>query len=365
VDRPGPGPTATPAVPAQAPGLVVHRAGDVRVELVPVRTPEDHEAVVEVVYGGICGSDLHYWQHGAAGLSILREPMLLGHEVVGVVAAAAADGSGPAAGTPVAVHPARPDPGDGSIRYPADRPNLSPAGTYLGSAAHHPHTQGAFVRYLPLATRMLRPLPPGLPLRTAALTEPASVAWHAVARAGEVAGQRVLVVGAGPIGALVVAVLARAGAAEIVVTDLHEEPLARARRLGATGTLLASQADDLAGVQSDVTIESSGSAPGLGTAIRSTARGGRVVMLGLLPPGEQPVDIATATARELELVGSFRFNDEIDAVLEALADGSLAVEGIVTHTYPLADALAALDTAKDPRVSGKVLLTFADDPRLV
>ena len=85
------------------------------------------------------------------------------------------------------------------------------------------------------------------------------------------------------------------------------------------------------------------------------------LMLGLLPPGDQPVDVATAIARELELVGSFRFNDEIDAVLAALTDGSLAVDPVITHEYPVTDALAALATAADPRRSGKVLLTFHDD----
>ena len=352
--------SASTGIPGEALGLVVHAAGDVRVESVPVRAPLPHEAVVEVAYGGICGSDLHYWQHGAAGASILREPMLLGHEVVGTVRQAAADGSGPPAGTPVAVHPARPDAGDGSIRYPADRPNLSPAGTYLGSAAHQPHTDGAFVRFRPLATAMLRPLPDGLSLRTAAVTEPASVAWHAVARAGDVAGRRVLVIGAGPIGALVVAVLARAGAAEIVAVDLHDEPLARAVRLGATRTLLATDTAAVAAVQADVTVESSGSPRGLAAAVGATARGGRVVMLGLLPPGDQPLDVATAIARELELVGSFRFNDEIDAVVAALADGSLAVDAVITHEYPVTDALVAMAVAADPRRSGKVLLTFAD-----
>ena len=350
--------TETFTAPASAPGLVVHRAGDVRVEDVPVRVPQADEALVEVVYGGICGSDLHYWRHGAAGLSVLAEPMLLGHEVAGVVRVAAADGSGPGAGTPVAVHPARPSAGDGSVRYPGDRPNLSPAGTYLGSAARRPHTQGAFVRFRPLAAAMLRPLPEGLGLRTAALAEPAAVAWHAVARAGDVAGRRVLVVGAGPIGALVVAVLVRAGAAEVVVTDLHPEPLDRALALGASRTVLASATAELAAVQADVTVESSGSAAGLATAIRSTARGGRVVLLGLLPPGDQPVDVATVIARELDLVGSFRFNDEIDPVLAALADGSLRADGVVTHELPLSRALEALETALDPRVSGKVLLTF-------
>ncbi|MBV9922712.1 MAG: alcohol dehydrogenase catalytic domain-containing protein [Pseudonocardia sp.] len=163
-------------VPAEATGLVAHAAGDVRIEAVPVRPPAPHEVVLEVVYGGICGSDLHYWKHGAAGLSVLQEPMLLGHEIVAVVQRTADDGSGPAPGTPVAVHPARPGPGDGSQRYPADRPNLSPGCTYLGSAAHRPHTQGGFARYLTISAQMLRPLPAGLPLRTAAVAEPAGVA---------------------------------------------------------------------------------------------------------------------------------------------------------------------------------------------
>ena len=209
---------------------------------------------------------------------------------------------------------------------------------------------------------MLRPLPAGLSLRTAALAEPAGVAWHAVSRAGEVRGRSALVIGAGPIGALVVAVLRRAGAAEITVVDLHQPPLDRARALGATRTLLASESAALRTVQPDVTIESSGSAHGLAAAIENTARGGRVVMLGLLPPGDQPVPVATAIARELELVGSFRFIDEIDHVLRALADGSLDVDAVITHEYPVDDALTALATAADPVRSGKVLLTF--DPAL-
>lgn len=346
-------------VPPESFGLVVHAAGDVRVESIPVREPQPYEALVEIAYGGICGSDVHYWRHGAAGQSILRDPMLLGHEVVGRIVQAAADGTGPAPGSPVAVHPARPDPGDGSVRYPLDRPNLSPAGTYLGSAAHRPHTAGAFVRFLPLPTEMLRALSPDLSLRTAALIEPASVAWRAVTRAGDVTGRRVLVVGAGPIGALVVAALARAKAAEIVAVDLHDAPLERALALGATRTVRAADGAEVAAVDADVTIESSGSAPGLAAAIGATTRGGRVVMLGLLPPGDQPVPVSLAIARELELVGSFRFNDEIDEVIAALADRSLQVEPVITHVFPIADALEAMEVASDPARSGKVLLTFA------
>ena len=131
-------------LPSKSLGVVAYAADDLRVEPVPLREPAADETVVEVAYGGICGSDLHYWMHGAAGESILRAPMILGHEVVGTVAQAAGDGSGPAPGTLVAVHPASPA-GDGVTRFPTDRPNLSPACTYLGSAARFPHCDGAFV----------------------------------------------------------------------------------------------------------------------------------------------------------------------------------------------------------------------------
>ena len=337
--------------------IVAYGAHDLRVDRRAMPHPQPDEAIVRIAYGGICGSDLHYWTHGAAGESILRDPMVLGHEVVGTVQVPAADGSGAAVGVTVAVHPATPRPVEG-VRYPESRPNLAPATTYLGSAAHHPHTDGAFASFVALPTRMLRELPTGLSLRDAALAEPASVAWHAVARAGDVAGKTVLVIGAGPIGLLVIAVLKRAGAARIVAVDLHENPLRSARGLGASETVVASDVEAIAGVQADITIESSGSHRGLASAVRGTTRGGRVVMVGLLPSGEQPALLSLAITRELELVGSFRFVDEIDDVLVALADGTLSVDGVVTHEFAASDALEAFETALDASISSKVLLRF-------
>jgi len=343
-------------LPAAAAAVVAHAAGDLRIEDVALPAPASHEAVVEVAFGGICGSDLHYWMHGAAGESVLKAPMVLGHEIVGTVLRAAADGTGPAAGTAVAVHPATPGPG--AARYPEDRPNLSPGCTYLGSAARFPHTDGAFSRYATLPARMLRPLPAGLELRTAALVEPASVAWHAVARAGNVAGKTALVIGSGPIGALAVAVLKRAGARRIVAVDVHAGPLEIARAVGADEILKADDAAAIAAVEADVVIESSGSHHGLASAIQGAVRGGKVVMVGLLPSGPQPVLISLAITRELELLGSFRFNDEIDEVIAALADGSLFVDPVVTHSFPLDRGLQAFEVAKNSAESGKVLLDF-------
>ncbi|MET3706100.1 L-idonate 5-dehydrogenase [Arthrobacter sp. UYEF6] len=350
--------TEATVLQVSGPAVVAYAAGDLRVEAVPLVVPGPGEAVVEVAYGGICGSDLHYWLHGAAGESVLKAPMVLGHEISGTVVAAAADGTGPGVGTAVAVHPATPGPGAGDVRWPADRPNLSPGCTYLGSAARFPHTDGAFARYVNLPSRMLRELPAGVDLRTAALIEPAAVAWHAVARAGDVAGKSVLVIGCGPIGALAIAVLKRAGAVRITAVDVHTKPLEIAAVVGADQTLQAGDTDAIAAVQADVVIESSGSHHGLASAIQSAGRGGTVVMVGLLPTGPQPVLISLAITRELDLRGSFRFNNEIDDVITALADGTLHINPVITHEYPLSQGLEAFETARNSAESGKVLLNF-------
>jgi L-idonate 5-dehydrogenase len=153
-------------------------------------------------------------------------------------------------------------------------------------------------------------------------------------------------------------VLRRGGATEITAVDMHPLPLQIARALGATRTLLATEVDEIATVQADVVVESSGSHRGLASAIRGATRGGRVVMVGLLPSGDQPVPISMAITRELELLGAFRFNDEIDEVIAALADRSLYVEPVVTHEFAVSDALEAFAVARDSATSSKVLLRF-------
>ncbi|MFB4350761.1 zinc-binding dehydrogenase [Microbacterium sp. CR_7] len=335
--------------------IVIHQKGDLRIDEVAEPVPAADEAVIDVIYGGICGSDLHYWKHGAAGESILRAPMVLGHEVVGVVRRAAPDGSGPAEGARVAVHPATPP--KEYVRHPADRPNIS-GGGYLGSAARFPHRDGAFAHRVAMPTRMLRALPEAVDLRDAALIEPTSVAWHAVNRIGDVTDLSALVVGCGPIGLLTIAVLRARGARHITAVDLHDRPLEIAKELGADIALKQPDAADVAAIDADVVIESSGSHHGLDTAIRAATRGGVVAMVGLLPSGPQPVQVALAIAKELDLLGSFRFNDEIDEVIDALAEKRLHVSPVISHVKQWRSAEAAFAVAADPTVSSKVLLQF-------
>ncbi|WP_433172259.1 L-idonate 5-dehydrogenase [Actinoallomurus sp. CA-150999] len=333
---------------------VVHKAGDLRVEELDAVPPGPGEVLVAVTLGGICGSDLHYFHRGSVGDFQVREPLVLGHEVVGRVAALGAGTEGPAVGTPVAVHPATPC--GACPECERGRRNICGRARYLGSAARMPHVQGGFTQRLAVPADQVRALPAGLDPRRAVLAEPLSVALHAVRRAGEVAGKRVLVTGAGPIGSLVVAALRHAGAAEVTVSDLLDAPLSVARSVGATATVRADRPDDPAWPEDvDVAIEASGSGAGLGTCVRRVRRGGTVVLLGLLPPGETGFLGNVVVTREITMLGAFRFDHEFDDALSLLASG-LNVDPVVSHTFPLTRAVEAFDLAGDRAVASKVLL---------
>ncbi|MFI7233003.1 alcohol dehydrogenase catalytic domain-containing protein [Nonomuraea angiospora] len=338
-----------------AKALVVTGPGHLTVETRATPAPRPHEAVVTVVYGGICGSDLHYYRSGRVGESVLRAPMVLGHEVVGVVAEPAADGSGPPAGGRVAVHPAQVCGRCGPCLR--DEQNLCAELRYLGSAARMPHTDGGFAERLVVPVNRLVPIPDGLDLRTAALAEPASVALHGLRRPGSgVAGRDVLVIGAGPIGLLSAALADCAGAATVTATDVFGEPLRLALQVGATHVVRADLGEPVPAA--DVAIESSGSEAGLVSAIEALRPGGTLVNVGHLPPGGVTAPLHLAVTRELTLMGSSRFYHEMPAALSIMSRDAGRFAPIVTSVFGLGAAVAAFEEAADARRSSKVLLAF-------
>lgn len=332
---------------------VAHGAKDLRVETLPDPRPGPGESLVQVTYGGICGSDLHYHHRGAVGDFRIREPLVLGHEIVGTLVQPGDTDPLPA-GTRVVVHPARPC---GRCREcVSGRRNVCRDAGYLGSAARFPHVQGGFAQLLVVPSDRLVAVPDELSTRRAALAEPFAVALHAVRRAGDVAGREVLVTGAGPIGALVVVALRAAGAARVVVSDLVDEALAVATAVGADGVVRADRPDDPRWPEEpDVVVEASGSPAGLAAALGRVRRGGRVVGLGLLPPGDSPVPGNLLVTREIELVGAFRFDTELVDAVALLAQSAVA-DPVVTAVHPLADAVAAFAVAGDRTRACKVLL---------
>jgi L-idonate 5-dehydrogenase len=338
--------------------LVVHGPGDIAVGARRAPAPGPDEAVVAVVHGGICGSDLHYWRSGQVGESILRAPMVLGHEVVGVVAEPTADGSGPPLGTRVAVHPAQVC-GHCGFCLRGDQ-NLCDDLRYMGSAARVPHTDGGFAERLAVPASRLVPIPEGLDMTTAALAEPASVVLHGLGRVRRL-GRRiedsdVVVIGAGPIGLLSVALATALGARTVTATDIFDRPLRLARQVGATHTVRAGTGEPLP--EADVAIESSGSVQGLDSAVRALRRGGTVVNVGQLPSSGLTAPLHLAVTRELTLTGSSRFSTEMPEALSIMGREPGRFSPIVTSVVPLADAVAAFEEAADAQRSSKVLLAF-------
>ncbi|WP_336630616.1 MULTISPECIES: zinc-binding dehydrogenase [unclassified Microbacterium] len=331
--------------------LAIHGPEDIRWEDRDLPEPAEGEVRLRVGYVGICGSDLHYYFHGANGEYTVREPLTPGHELSATVDL---DPSGILApGTAVTVHPARYGP---SVRGLEDRPHLRPGGDYLGSAASLPHRQGAAAEYLIVDASMIRVLPAGLPLRRAALAEPLAVALHAVGLAERVAGGRVLVIGAGPIGLLVVAAAVRAGAASVSVSDLRAEPIERARGLGAVDAFIAGR-DEIPADAFDVVFECSGVTVSFAQTVRSVARGGEVVQVGMLANRESPVNLAPLPTKEITIRGAFRFSDEIDDAIAMLA-ASDDLDAVISHEVAASDAAAAFALARDSSASAKVLLAL-------
>ncbi len=335
--------------------VVVHAANDLRVEDVPDPECRPDQVLVAVEWGGICGSDVAYWQSGVSGTAVLRDPLILGHEVAGHVVDVGTRVSGVQAGQRVTVHPATLAGNHTMPEEIADRTNLWPEVRYLGSAAFQPHEPGGFSSLRAVRPEQLRPLPEGVSTKEGALAEPFGVAIHAVRRGGDVSGRSVLVNGCGPIGALAVAAATAAGAAQVYAADLSENALQVARAMGAD-TLIPVAAGAALPVDVEVGIEASGAAQALGGVISAVRRGGVLVQVGNLPAGEVSAELGNIVTREIDYRGSYRFVDEItDAI--ALLDGAVDVSPLMTHSFALDHAQRAFAVAADRNSgSGKVML---------
>ncbi|TIP83563.1 MAG: L-idonate 5-dehydrogenase, partial [Mesorhizobium sp.] len=196
--------------------VVIHQAKDLRIEECEVEEPGRGQVQIRLATGGVCGSDLHYYNHGGFGAVRLKEPMVLGHEVSGRITSLGEGVQGLSVGDLVAVSPSRPCR---SCRFCSEGLyNQCLHMRFYGSAMPYPHIQGAFREVL-VADALQCIQADGLSAGEAAMAEPLSVTLHATRRAGEMLGKRVLVTGCGPIGALSILAARRAGAVEIVVTD--------------------------------------------------------------------------------------------------------------------------------------------------
>ena len=341
--------------------VVIHAAHDLRLDAVVTGAPAAGEVLVRIETGGICGSDLHYYHHGGIGPSIrLQEPMILGHEVAGKIERVGDGIDGFRVGDRVAVSPSRPC---GRCRYCQAGLQMHCLDMrFYGSAMRFPHVQGAFRETIVADAAQCHVVPATLTSAEAAMAEPLAVCLHAARRAGPLLGRRVLVTGSGPIGALCALAVRRAGAAEVVMTDVTETPAELMRRLGADRFVnvardampLAEYARDKGAF--DVLVEASGNEKALVAGFDVVRPTGIVVQVGL--GGTFTLPMNTIVAKELELRGTFRFHEEFALAVEMLAKGLIDVKPLISATLPLERAREAFDLASDRSRAMKVQLAF-------
>ena len=210
--------------------LKIHGAMDLRIEDFHLEELTPNQVEISVAMGGICGTDLHYYKHGGFGQIKLKEPMVLGHEVSGHISKLGSKVTNLTIGQLVSVSPSRPCNDcefclEGSQNHCLNM-------KFYGSAMPFPHIQGAFRETLIAEDYQCIPAD-GLSAGEAAMAEPLAVCLHAINQAGNIFGKKVLITGSGPIGTLCVLSARRAGAEEIVVTDISDNALSFSNAVGA------------------------------------------------------------------------------------------------------------------------------------
>jgi L-idonate 5-dehydrogenase len=340
--------------------IVIHAARDLRIQDRPAEAPGPGQIGLRLATGGVCGSDLHYYNHGGFGAVRLREPMILGHEVSAFVTELGAGVSGFSIGQLVAVSPSRPC---GACRFCLEGlANQCLNMRFYGSAMPFPHIQGAFREHL-VADAIQCVDATGLTPGEAAMAEPLAVTLHATMRAGGMLGKRVLVTGCGPIGVLSILSARRAGAVEIVATDLSDFTLQLALRAGADRVInSAAEPDALADYSAnkghfDVLYECTGVAAALAGGIAAMRPRGVILQLGL--GGDMTLPMMAITAKELDLRGSFRFHPEFAIGVEMMRKGLIDVKPLITHTVPLQQAEEAFKVASDRSRAMKAQIQFS------
>nr|CDJ81398.1 Alcohol dehydrogenase GroES and Alcohol dehydrogenase domain containing protein [Haemonchus contortus] len=327
---------------------VLYGVDDIRLEQREIPTPMANQLLIRVHTVGICGSDVHYWTHGAIGNFVVKEPMVLGHETSGTVAGVGSQVKGFAVGDRVAIEPGLPC--RHCMHCKTGRYNLCSEMRFFAT----PPIDGSLARYIVHDADFCFKLPENVTFEEGALLEPLSVAVHACRRSGVQMGQRVLIQGAGPIGTLCWMTAKALGAAEVVITDLIQERLDLAKKLGAKHAIcvknkspaqVREEVISALGTEPDVTLECTGAQPSIESAILCTRSGGVVVLVGL---GASRIElpVVEAAVREVDLRGVFRYVNCYPTALNLVASQTIDLSGLTRAHYTLEDTLNAFKRAQ-------------------
>ncbi|CAM3501130.1 NAD(P)-dependent alcohol dehydrogenase [Isoptericola cucumis] len=319
---------------------VMTRPGAIEIRERPDPVPAPGQAVIAPRAVGVCGSDVSYFLDGRVGPFVVDGDFVLGHEVSADVVAVGEGVTNVQVGDRVAVEPSVPDRDCEQCR--AGRYHLCPRLEFLAT----PPVDGALIQRLAIDARTLFVMPDSMSYEAGALLEPLSVGLWGCRRAALVPGDRVLVTGAGPVGLLAAEAARAEGALSVTMSDVSTERLALASRHG----FETSTSEELSGQGQgyDVLLECSGAPGVLRQGLERLRQGGRAASIGI---GKHDVDLPLHTLNwnEITLATVNRYKDTWPLAMALVASGRVSLDGLHTHSFPLARTADALQVGRtDP-----------------
>jgi L-iditol 2-dehydrogenase len=318
---------------------VLYAPRDLRIEQRPIPAPSEGEVLVRILSVGVCGSDVHYYEHGRIGDFVVRSPLVLGHESSGQIVEVGGGVSPERVGERVAIEPGAPCGRCDQCR--AGRYNLCPNIRFHGT----PPVDGTLSEFVAVKSELAFTVPDEISDNAAALLEPLSVGIWANRKAGTESGTSLLIAGAGPIGLVTTQVARSIGAARIVVSDINRIRLSAALASGAT-EIAVPGSDKVAG-EFDAFIDCSGNATAIDAGMRAVRPGGSVVLVGM-GADELRLPLGLIQQRELLITGTFRYANTWPTAIDLAASGRVSLDDLVTGEYGLADVEKALNAGHDP-----------------
>jgi D-xylulose reductase len=342
--------------------LVLEKTGDITlrdIDIPETLGPRDVRIAVRNV--GICGSDVHYYEHGAIGPFVVREPMVLGHEAAGVVIETGAEVERLEAGDRVCMEPGIPDPTSRASRL--GMYNLDPAVRFWATPPVHGVLRTSVVHPEDFTYK----LPPSVSLAEGAMVEPLAVGMHAAKKAQIVPGDVAVVTGAGTIGMMTVLAALAGGCSRVIVSDVIQQKLDLAATFGPVTPVDVTR-DDLTevvreatdGWGADVVFEASGNERAAAGVFDLLCPGGRVVFIGM-PGGPIAYDIVTAQIVEARVEHIFRYAHVYPRALALMGGGAIDVKPLITDVFPFERGIEAFDFARNmPATSVKVQIELRE-----
>ena len=337
------------------PAAVLHGVKDLRVDFVDAPpAPAPGEVQIRIGKVGICGSDVHYWQHGRIGDFVVNQPMILGHECAGTVVAVGAGVDNLREGDRVAIEPGVPRLSNAASHFymKRGRYNLCPDIFFFATPPDH----GVFCTLVNHKADYCFKLPENVSLEEGAMIEPLSTGIFAARVAPITMGDTVAITGAGPIGLMNLLAARAAGAANVIISDMVQSRLDMALQIGAT-KVVKGGADELKnaahqftqGRGADVCIECAGHPAALASAIGAARAGATVVLVGMPPGDTVPVNINDLIVREITLRPIFRYNNTFPTGVDLLASGKVDVKPLISKRFELNEVPQAFEYVVENR----------------